>query len=356
MKRLEFVYRSSPARVVFGEGALGHLERELDLLQIQNAMVLCTPEQQADAQTLVDRLGSGAAGLFPHAVMHVPGDLVRRALELADELGVDGLVALGGGSTIGLAKAMALESSLPILAIPTTYAGSEMTSIYGVTEAHRKHTGRNDRVLPRTVIYDPLLTLSLPVDMSAASGLNAIAHCVEALYAEDGNPIVAIMAEEGIAALARGLPALLTQAQDLATRAQCQYGAWLAGMTLNAASIALHHKLCHVLGGTLNLPHAQTHAIILPYATAYNAPAAPEAMQAIGRALMVEDAPLGLYKLARRLGAPAGLQALGVDRGQLDLIADLSVQTPYPNPRALERNAMRELLEQAYAGEAPQAI
>ena len=353
MTPLDFIYRSTASRVVFGAGALQHLERELGLLGSQRALVLCTPEQRADAQALVDRLGSRAAGCFAQATMHVPIAIVRQAMTMANELSVDCLVALGGGSTIGLAKAMALQATLPILAIPTTYAGSEMTNIYGMTEAERKLTGRDDRVLPKTVIYDPMLTLSLPVDMSATSGMNAIAHCVEALYAVDGNPIVSLLAQESIGALAKGLQQVITASTDVESRAGCQYGAWLAGIALNSSSVALHHKLCHVLGGTLNLPHAATHAIVLPYAVAYNAPYASDAMRAIERALGCTEAAVGLYALARRLGAPAGLRALGVHRDQLDLIADLAAQSPYPNPRPLEREALRALLEQAYAGEPP---
>ncbi|MEY2684021.1 MAG: hypothetical protein RJA09_1165, partial [Pseudomonadota bacterium] len=179
----DFVYNGQPSRVVFGPGALAHLEREIDLLGAQRALVLSTPEQTQQAQMVADRLGARAAGVFPRAVMHVPIETAREAREEARRLGADCAIAIGGGSTTGLGKAIAMDSGLPILAIPTTYAGSEMTPIYGITEAGLKKTGKDPRVLPRTVIYDPELTLTLPVAMSVTSGMNAIAHAAEGLYA-----------------------------------------------------------------------------------------------------------------------------------------------------------------------------
>jgi len=351
-----FVYRSAPARVVFGEGSLRHLARELEMLRMKRPLILCTPEQAADAQAVAGSLDGAQPSVFAEAVMHVPVAVVGAAVARARASDADGLVALGGGSATGLAKAMALELPLRILAIPTTYAGSEMTSIYGLTDGGEKRTGRDDRVLPATVLYDPALTLSLPAPLSASSGLNAIAHCVEALYAADGNPVVSLMAEEAIGALARGLPEVLRDPGALPGRERCLYGAWLAGMALNVVSMALHHKLCRVLGGSLNLPHAETHAIVLPYAAAYNAPAAPAAMAAIRRALGAQDAAAGLHALGRALGVPKGLRELGVQASQLDRVADLAASQPYPNPRPLERAAIRELLQQAYEGDAPTPV
>eukprot|EP01032_Pedospumella_encystans_P003692 gene3692-4368_t len=202
--------------------------------------------------------------------MHVPIETAREAREVARRLDADCAVAIGGGSTTGLGKAIALDSGLPILAIPTTYAGSEMTPIYGITEAGLKKTGKDARVLPRAVIYDPELTLSLPVAMSVTSGINAIAHAAEGLYAVDANPIMDLMAVEGIAALGRALPVLRASAQDVAARGDALYGAWLCGTVLGNVGMALHHKLCHTLGGSFNLPHAETHTIVLPHALAYN--------------------------------------------------------------------------------------
>ena len=224
-----FVYNQLPGRVVFGTGALDHLPREIELLGAKHALVLSTPGQKARAQGLADRLGSRCAGVFPHAVMHVPIETAREARTQASRLGADCAVAFGGGSTIGLAKAIAMESWLPILAIPTTYSGSEMTAIHGITEAGIKRTGRDQGVLPRTVIYDPALTVGLPVAVTVTSACNAIAHAVEALYAQDCNPISSLMAEEGIHALAHGLPRVVKAPSDLDARSDCLYGAWLCG-------------------------------------------------------------------------------------------------------------------------------
>src|SRR5271154_4701486 len=198
---LSFAFDMLPSRVVFGVGCLDKLPEEIGRLGAHRALVLSTPEQRKEGQQIVDRLGARAVGLFDQAVMHVPIEIAEQAREQAEALGADCCVAVGGGSTTGLAKAIALVSSLPILAIPTTYAGSEMTPIWGLTESGLKKTGRDTRVLPRTVIYDPVLTLTMPPMLSATSGMNAIAHCVEALYAEDANPIISLMAEEGIRAL-----------------------------------------------------------------------------------------------------------------------------------------------------------
>ena len=350
---LQFIHTSYPVRVVFGAGALAHLEREIDALGARRALVLATPEQAGQAEEVARRLGARCAGVFARAVMHVPIETARAAREEAARVGADCAVAIGGGSTTGLGKAIALESALPILAIPTTYAGSEMTTIYGITEGGLKKTGRDARVLPRTVIYDPELTLGLPVGLSATSGMNAIAHAVEALYAVDANPIVSMIAEEGIRALAAGLPAVVAAPRDLAARANALYGAWLCGVALNGTSMALHHKLCHTLGGSFNLPHAETHTVVLPHAVAYNAKAAPEAMARIARALGAADAATGLYALEAHLGTPLSLKQLGMPESGLEQTADLAVASPYPNPRPLERAAIRKLLDDAFHGRAP---
>ena len=348
-----FAYTQLPGRVVFGVGALEELAREIERLGAKRALVLATPEQHAQAEDVAKRLGDRCAGVFPRAVMHVPIETAREAREEARRVGADCAVAIGGGSTTGLGKAIALESSLPILAIPTTYAGSEMTPIYGITEGGQKKTGRDARVLPKTVIYDPALTVGLPVGLSATSGMNAIAHAVEGLYAQDSNPVMSLMAEEGIRALAQGLPRVVSKPEDLDARADCLYGAWLCGAVLGAVGMALHHKLCHVLGGTWNLPHAETHTVVLPHAAAYNAPAVPEAMRRVARALEAPDAAQGLYDLARSLGAPVALEAIGMPAGELDRAAELATTSPYWNPRAIERAALRRLLDDAWLGRRP---
>ncbi|ROZ79885.1 maleylacetate reductase [Ramlibacter sp. WS9] len=350
-----FIYNSQPARVVFGAGALAHLAREIEALGARKALVLCTPEQRTSAERVADLLGARAAGIFDRAVMHVPIETAREAREVARELGADCAVAIGGGSTTGLGKAIALDSGLPILAIPTTYAGSEMTPIYGITEGGLKKTGRDARVLPRTVIYDPELTLGLPVSMSVTSGINAIAHAAEGLYATDANPIMDLMAQEGIAALGRALPAIVQSPRDVEARSDALYGAWLCGTVLGNVGMALHHKLCHTLGGSFNLPHAETHTIVLPHALAYNAAAAPQAMARIARALGGMTAAQAVYDLAKNSGAPVALQDIGMKEADLDRACDIAMQNQYPNPRPLERGAIRLLLQDAFEGARPTA-
>ena len=348
-----FTHNALPGRVVFGSGSLAKLSEEIERLGARRALVLCTPQQREQAKDVAARLGTRCAGIFDQAVMHVPIETARAARDEARRLDADCAVAVGGGSTTGLGKAIALESSLPILAIPTTYAGSEMTPIYGITEGGLKKTGRDSRVLPRTVIYDPTLTLGLPSGLSATSGMNAIAHAVEGLYAEDANPITSLLATEGIRALAQGLPQVIADPLDLEGRSRCLYGAWLSGAVLGSVGMALHHKLCHTLGGSFNLPHAETHTVVLPHVVAYNRAAAPEAMQAAADALGAQDAARGLYALARALGAPVALKDIGMRETDLDRAAEIATKSPYYNPRPVEYGAIRKLLDDAYHGREP---
>lgn len=351
-----FVYTSFPGRVVFGEGALDKLPQEVERLGAKRALVLSTPEQRATAELLAERLGEHSAGVYDKAVMHVPLDVAQAAREHAASVGADACVAVGGGSTIGLGKAIALTSNLPIIAVPTTFAGSEMTAIWGLTEAGVKKTGRDARVLPAAVVYDPDMVATLPAHIAGPSGINAIAHCVEALYAIDANPIISMIAEEGIRALAASLPEVVAGPGNAKARGEALYGAWLAGTALNGASMAIHHKLCHTLGGTFNLPHAETHTVVLPYATAYNREAAPEAMARIRRALGRfddGDAASGLLSLSKALGAKTALRDIGMPAEGVERAADLAVQNPYFNPKPIERAAILDLLRRAYDGLAP---
>jgi maleylacetate reductase len=350
----DFVYTAPAARVIFGAGSLAHLPREIELLGARKALVLCTPEQTAEAERVAAAIGEHAAGVFARAVMHVPIETAQEARAEARRLGADCAVAIGGGSTTGLGKAIALDSGLPILAIPTTYAGSEMTPIYGLTEAGLKRTGKDARVLPRTVIYDPKLTLTLPIGLTVTSGMNAIAHAAEGLYAQDGNPIMDLMAEEGIRAMAAALPALKRDPMDLDARSQALYAAWLCGTVLGNVGMALHHKLCHTLGGSFNLPHAEVHTVVLPHAIAFNARAIPAAIARMRRALQSETPAAALYDLARSNGAPYSLRELGMPQSDLDRAADIAVSNPYWNPRPIERAGIRDLLQHAWNGERPE--
>jgi len=285
--------------------------------------------------------------------MHTPVEVTAEAMAVVRAKSIDGTIAIGGGSTTGLGKAIALRTDLPQLVLPTTYAGSEMTDILGETEAGRKKTVRDRKVVPETIIYDVELTVTLPVRLSVASGMNALAHAVEGLYAKDGNPILSLMAEEGIRALGSALPRIAKNPADRSARRDALYGAWLCGTVLAGTVMALHHKLCHVLGGSFGLPHAETHAVVLPHAAAYNAEAAPEAMARVARALAVGSAPAGLFDLTRQSGAPVSLRELGMAEADLDRAADLAVADPYWNPRPIERDAVRRLLADAWHGRRP---
>jgi maleylacetate reductase len=348
-----FRYRVLSQRVLFGIGVRTRLPEEVEWLGVRRVLVLSTSRHRALAEDVARPLGERVAGLFDGVGTHVPHASVELARRAAEEVRADGTLAVGGGSTIGLGKALALELGLPQIAVPTTYSGSEMTPNWGVTREGIKRTGRDEGVQPRSVLYDPELTVELSPRVTATSGMNALAHCVEALYSVDQNPITSLIAEEGIRALAAALPRATRKPEDLEARSKALYGAYLAGSALGGVAMALHHKLCHTVGGTFDLPHAEVHAVILPHAARYNATAAPEAMARVARALGVDDAPEGLFDLARRLDVPPSLQAIGMRGEDLDRAADLAAQNPYPNPRTIERGAIRALLDDAFHGRRP---
>jgi maleylacetate reductase len=352
-----FVSDQAAVRVVFGAGSIDRLAAEVQRVSDSGGgggrpLVLSTQGRRQEAEALAKKLG-GQAAVHAEAAMHVPVENVRAAREAAARHDADCLVAIGGGSTIGLAKAIALERPIPIVAVPTTYSGSEMTPIWGLTEEGRKRTGRDNRVQPKTVIYDPNLTLGLPARVSGPSGMNAIAHALEALYAQDANPLSTLAAAEAIGALSRSLPIVIREPLDLDARADALHGAWLAGYALSTTTMGLHHKLCHTLGGTFNLPHAEVHTVILPHAAAFNRDAAPEAMRIVAAALGSTDAAAGLFDLAVRVGAPTALKDIGMSEDGLDRAARLATENPTFNPRPIDYAAVRQLLENAYRGTRP---
>ena len=349
-----FLFDQPAYRVIFGAGTLGQLRQEVDRLGGTRVLIVCTEGETALAQDVAILLGDIAVGIFDDAVMHHPIETIHAARDCAQDVGADCCVTIGGGTTTGTGKLIALETGIPFLAVPTTYAGSEMTPIYGITEGTVKRTGRDRRVLPRTVIYDADLTMTLPPHVAGPSGINAIAHCVEGLYAADTNPITSLMAADGIRALAQALPVVVREPANRDARSDALYGAWMAGIVLGNTSMGLHHKLCHTLGGTFNLPHADVHTVILPHAIAYNRAHAVEAMRRVADALGAPDAAQGIYDLAVSIGAKVSLQSIGMPAEGLDRAADLAVQNEYPNPRPLDRNAIRQLLQDAFDGRRPQ--
>jgi maleylacetate reductase len=348
-----FVYNSHPGRVIFGAGTLiTALPGEVERVGCERLLILSTPGHEALARAIAERLG-GRTHVFAGARMHTPVPVTDQALAVVAQVRADGLLAVGGGSTIGLGKAIALRTDLPQIVVPTTYAGSEMTPILGQTENGVKTTLSSPQVLPKVVIYDADLTTTLPRSLSTASGINAIAHAVEALYARDRNPLISLMALEGIAALVRALPRIAVDPGDRRARADALYGAWLCGMCLGAVGMALHHKLCHTLGGAFDLPHAATHTVVLPHALAYNAPAIPDVMTQL-RTVLGGDPVVALYEFAGALGAPPALKDLGMPEQGIDEVARRALANPYWNPRPLEFEPIQSLIMRAWAGQAPE--
>lgn len=345
-----FRYDAHPMRVVFGPGRVTELPDEVAHLGLHSVLVLCSPEQHGLGHRVADLLGGRAAGVFARARMHVPIDTATAGTAEARRVGADGCVSVGGGSAIGLGKAISLQTGLPTVCVPTTYSGSEMTPIWGLTRPDGKITGRDPVVLPRTVVYDPELTCELPARMSATSGMNSLAHAVEALYAPDVSPIVALMAEESARCLAEALPRVAAAPSEIGARSQALRGSWLAGACLGHTTMSLHHKLCHVLGGLFDLPHAATHAVVLPHVASFNLPAAPAATEALGRALGGDDPARALGELGRALEVPPSLAALGLRHDDLSRVAEATLAQPYANPRPVSREQLFDLLTRAFDG------
>jgi len=351
-----FDYTALPWNIVFGAGALARLPDELDTLALRRALVLSTPGRHKQGQEIVNLLADRAIGLFDQCVMHVPIETVEEAIEAATKLNADCTVSIGGGSTTGLGKALALKLNLPNIAIPTTYAGSEMTNIWGITENGRKITGRDDRVVPTLTIYDPELTMSLPAHIAGPSGLNAMAQAVVNVASKETNPMVTMMAVEAVRVLARNLPEVVLDPNNLQARAGALYGASLAGGSLGTGTTSLHHRLCHTFGGTFNTPHAETHTILLPHCVAYNAAATAVGTQQLADAMGVDNAAVGIYQLAKTLGAPTALKDIGIQESDLDRAARIATETPVNNPEPVTVDRVRLLLENAWHGHSPTSI
>lgn len=346
----EFFYEASPMRVHFGSGSRAKLADEVGELGLSKALILATDYQVPLAREISKILGPRSVGVWAGAKMHVPIESASAAGQAAVDAGADCCVVVGGGSTVGLGKAVALKYGTPIIALPTTYAGSEMTPVWGLTADGVKTTGRDRKVLPVSVIYDPELTVSLPVPLSIASAFNAIAHAVEALYAPDRSPVISLMAEDGVRSLLEALPRIVEDSTDITHRSAALYGSWLCGATLGATTMSLHHKLCHVLGGTFNLPHAETHTVVLPYVLAYNTPCAPEAVEALRRATSAANPAECLRELSQELGAPASLRELGLGSDDIDTAVAQATRSPYANPRPFGADDIRAILVDALDG------
>ncbi|MBU4529200.1 MAG: maleylacetate reductase [Hoeflea sp.] len=347
-----FIFPGISTRVVFGPGTLARTAEEVERLGGNRALVLSTPNQADDAKSLSTQLGALSAGTFCEAAMHTPVEVTEKALEAFRQSGADCVVSIGGGSTIGLGKAIATRTGVNQIAIPTTYAGSEMTDILGETENGRKTTRRDASIRPETVIYDVDLTLTLPAQMTVTSALNAIAHGVEALYAPDANPVTSLMAVEAMRAFKAGLPVLRETPRDAEARARVLYGAWLCSTALGYVAMSLHHKLAHVIGGSFNTPHAETHAILLPHTTSFNS-AATDALKPMEE-IFGATPGAGLWDFAKQADAPMRLQDLGLSEADLDTAAEIAVQNSYANPRPFTQDDIRSLLQAAWEGRRPE--
>ena len=345
-----FAYEALPMHVTFGNGSIGQLAAEVDRLGVERIMVLASTRQAADLPHVFESLGARIVSVYGGAAMHVPIEAVHDAQGEAERCGADVLVAIGGGSTIGLSKALARDSGIPIVAVPTTYSGSEMTPVWGITTAGVKTTGRDRRVLPTSVIYDPDLTLSMPTSLRVVSSVNAIAHAVEGLYAPDRSPITSLMAEEGARALIQSLAAMSVDPDAATAPTDALYGAWLCGAVLGATTMSLHHKICHVLGGAFGLPHGDVHTIVLPYVLAYNEGHAPDAMASLRRASGSPRPAEYLRELSLRLASPSNLVDIGFDPDGIEHVVQSVTSNPYANPRPVTTEAVRAIVRSATFG------
>ena len=348
-----FVYETVTPRVVFAGGA-GRTQLPSEIAKIGRRVHVIVSEPERDlAKSLTEAIEHSVVGIFTDVRQHVPEESVEAVLAEVAASGADVVLSIGGGSTTGTAKAVALHTSLPIVAVPTTYAGSEMTPIWGTTAAGRKTTGRSMAVVPRTVVYDPDLTVSLPLGITVASALNAVAHCVESIYAAGSNPITTAVAVEGVRALAGGLPAVTADLLDAAGRWDLLYGAFLAGTAFAVAGSGLHHRICHVLGGAFDLPHAETHAIVLPHVTAFNEPAVPQ-MWRVAAALSAPTAAEGLRRLGDAVGAPRALADIGLPVEGIEVaVSELAQKDFSDNPRPMSENDVRGIITAAFYGSPP---
>jgi len=337
-----------------GPGKIESLPREINYLGASRVLFCCTPGRKERALQLVATL-DGSAEVCSIANTIVSEELVHRGRSRAREFAANCLVSFGGGSALGLAKSIALEMDIPIIAIVTTYAGSETSELQGMFEGGKRVLKRSSRMQPRTIIYDPALSVGLPLETSIRSAVNAMAHAACSFLGENHNPVTSLLAEEGLRVMKSALPRIADNPGDIDARGDALYGAWLCGSTLNSAGTVLHHKIVHVLAGYFKVPHAFAHTVILPHSLAYNRSAAPEAMKRIARAFGDEtaDAAGQTFDLLTRTGAPTALKDAGMPSDVLSEAAKLITTDPYFNPRPVEYGPVRQTLEDAWFGRRP---
>lgn len=350
------IYNATPPRILFGAGMAGQVATEVERLGARRALVVSTPGRGALAESIGSRLGDRFAGALPEAISQVPIELAQRGRVRVQELQADCLVTVGGGASIGLGKAIALELGIPIIAIPTTYSGSEMTGFCGITIDGVKRMHTSLRMLASTVIYDPELTIGLPPSVSAASAMNALAHCIDAVVVASCSPIMALAAAEGARAITASISLVVMNPGDLQARSDALFGAYLGGAALTGG-FALQHGVAHVLGGSFNVPHGLSHALILPYVAAYHAHHVPRSMEPVARAMGVATADLGgaVFDLLASLHLPTSLAQIGFDERALDSAADICIETDNgENPAPVTFEVVRRILSAAYHGRRPE--
>jgi maleylacetate reductase len=350
---MHFIHEIATPRVVFGRGSVARVSEEVDRIGAQRVLLIGNPGRAGIQRMLAGTVQPHVVGIVDRVQEHVPVQVAERAAQQAASLDADLLLPVGGGSAIGAAKAVARRTGLPILAVPTTYSGSEMTPIWGETKDRVKVTGRDPVVVPNTVVYDPDLSDSMPADLRAVSGMNALAHCAEAMYDPECSPLVKASAVEGARALARGLRCRLDVPDDANAAEDILCGAWLAGVVLAGASMGLHHKLCHVLGGQQRLPHGGLHSVLLPYVLAFEEPAAAGALDRFAAAVGYGHAAEAVWELGRRLGTPVSLSAIGFQTAGIPDVIDAVMASPPTGPRSVEPGVLRDLLERATQGLPP---
>lgn len=350
---MRFEYNPVPSRAVFGENAALHLKEEVLALGGTRVMIACSTGMVERISHIIQKLGDLCVVVYDGAKPHCPEAVAMTALDIYNRNKADCIVAIGGGSTIGIGKAIALRTNAKFIVVATTPCGSESTPIYGMLIDQEKKTGRDNKVIAKTSIYDPVLTTSMSAHHTATIGMNSLAHCVEALYGKSKSPLSDQFAILGIKALIEGIPASINNPNDLNARGQVLYGGMLSGYCVTLAGIAIHHKLCHVLGGHHGIAHGDSNSVILPYAVAYNESAAPEAMNAIKTTMGSSSACGGIYDFARKIGVPSNLMDLGMSEADLDRAAQETVQTTPYNPRKVDINLVREMLQQAFEGKRP---
>lgn len=342
-----------PTRIDFGEGARHRVAGLLSAFGARRPLVVDGLPGVTASEEVTAALGGLVAGTVTGLTQYITPELVTRATEAYRAGGADSVVSVGGGSAIGVAKVLAVHHDAPLVAVPSTYSGSEATPIYSVVVDSAKQTRSDARACPRGIAYDPALTATLPARLAASSAFNALAHCIEGLYSPRADPFSRLYALEGARLVGEHLPLLSVEETAPQARAALLWASYLGGATIATAGIALHHKICHVLGASLDLPHADLNAVVLPYALAYNAPAVPEALVDLRRTWATED-PVGHVRaLARSAHAPTGLAELGMRSTDVVAAAAAVVAATQANPRPVTEQGMQALLTAALHGDPP---